>query len=174
MKKPPVKVPVMLLMNPVCFLAFVGGVGLLRKAPGTISSIIGVILYLTVLQHVPIRAYVLTILIGFLAGITICQYTYKKLQSHDHPAIGWDEVIGMWITLIGMRAEPTWAWAVLGFILFRIFDIYKPYPINYLDRHLKGGLGIMLDDVVAGVYACICLHIIIAVSTNFINYPITG
>ena len=161
MKASPPKVPVKLLLNPICFISFVGGVGLSPKAPGTLASIVAVILYLAVLESFPVRAYVLFILIAFLIGIAICQYTYKKLESHDHPAIGWDEVIGMWISLIGLRAEPNWLWVIVGFILFRMFDIYKPYPINYIDRHLKGGLGVMLDDVVAGLYACISLHLII-------------
>jgi phosphatidylglycerophosphatase A len=77
---------------------------------------------------------------------------------HDQGALVWDEVIGMWIALF---AAPTqWWWMIVGFALFRLFDIWKPWPVSWADRRVHGGLGVMLDDVVAGVYALVVLQLV--------------
>ena len=96
---------------------------------------------------------------GFGVGVYLCQYTTDALGVHDHSGIVWDEFVGFWITMIA--APLSWKWILLGFVLFRIFDILKPWPVKLADAKLKGGLGIMLDDVLAGLYALACLQLIL-------------
>ena len=96
---------------------------------------------------------------GFALGVWICDRTARDLGVHDHPAIVWDEVIGYFVTMI--TAPPGWVWIVAGFALFRLFDILKPWPIRWIDRHVHGGVGIMLDDVLAGVFAWLSMQLII-------------
>lgn len=95
----------------------------------------------------------------FVLGIYLCGQTAKDLGVHDHPGIVWDEFVGLFVTLIGI--QPVWTHLLLGFILFRIFDILKPWPIGWLDRQVEGGLGIMLDDLLAGVYAWLVLQLVL-------------
>jgi phosphatidylglycerophosphatase A len=92
---------------------------------------------------------VVLILAGF--GVWLCDRVARELGVHDHPGIVWDEWVGFLITM--WLAPAGWGWLLLGFVLFRFFDIVKPWPINLLDRSVQGGWGIMLDDIVAGVYA---------------------
>ena len=98
------------------------------------------------------------LLMTFAAGIYLCDRSSKLLGVHDHGGIVWDEFVGYWITML--LAPSGWLWIVMGFFLFRLFDILKPFPINILDKHVHGGLGIILDDVLAGIFACICLQLI--------------
>lgn len=91
-----------------------------------------------------------------LAGFWICGKTARDVGVHDHPAIVWDEVAGFYITMIG--AAISWQSLLVGFLLFRFFDIAKPGPIRILDRKLHGGLGIMADDLLAGIFSLICLQ----------------
>lgn len=143
------------LKNPVVFIALGLGSGLAPKAPGTAGTLLAVPLYLA-MQNMSLALYAaITVAITAL-GIWICSYTAKKLEVRDHPAIVIDEIAGFLIT---MFAVPTgWVWLVTGFILFRLFDILKPWPISWLDRNLKGGTGIMLDDVAAGLAASGLIH----------------
>jgi len=143
--------------NPIHFVAFGFGSGLSPKAPGTAGTVVAVILYL-LLSQLPLTAYVLMLLITFVAGIYLCDRSSKLLGVHDHGGIVWDEFVGYWIAML--LAPTGWIWIIVGFILFRLFDILKPFPINYLDKHVHGGLGIMLDDVLAGIFALICLQLI--------------
>lgn len=124
--------------------------------PGTIGTLVGVILFL-VLPVLDWRMYLGITLVGFVAGIFLCGYTAKTLGVHDHPAIVWDEIVGYFITMC--MVPKSWIWILSGFILFRIFDIFKPWPISIADKKLKGGLGIMLDDLIAGVFALIIIQI---------------
>ena len=134
------------------------GSGLLPKAPGTYGTLAAIPVYLLVSQFES-PVYLLVTLMMFIAGIYICGYTSKKLGGEDHPAIVWDEIVGFLITMI--MVPVGWMWILAGFLLFRLFDILKPWPISVLDRRLKGGIGIMLDDVLAGVFAALVLHFII-------------
>lgn len=112
------------------------------------------------MASLPLTAYVLLCIAMLLLGIWICGRTARDLGVHDHQGIVWDEFVGFWIT---MTAVPlAWQWVVLGFILFRLFDILKPWPIRWVDKHVHGGLGIMLDDVLAGILAAICMQLILA------------
>jgi phosphatidylglycerophosphatase A len=136
--------------NPAHLLAFGLGAGAAPKAPGTAGTLVAVPLYLLV-SGLPLWGYLAITVAAFLAGIWICGRTAEDLGTHDHPGIVWDEVVGFLVT---MTAAPAgWAWLVAGFALFRGFDILKPWPIHWLDARVGGGLGIMLDDLAAGLFA---------------------
>lgn len=139
-----------LLKRPACFLAYGFGSGLSPKAPGTAGTVIALPLY-WLIQDVNVWLYLLITLLAFVAGIWICQQAVNWLKQDDPSAVVWDEIVGYLVTMI---AAPTgWQWMLLGFVLFRIFDIWKPWPVALADRKLHGGLGIMLDDVIAGILA---------------------
>jgi phosphatidylglycerophosphatase A len=143
--------------NPVHFLAYGFGAGLSPKAPGTAGTVAAIPLYLLLILLVGPWSYGAFTVAAFFAGIYICGYTAARLQSDDPGPVVWDEVVGYLIT---MAYVPFGAlWMLAGFLLFRLFDIWKPWPIRWLDRHVKGGLGIMLDDVVAAVFARLLLGI---------------
>lgn len=141
--------------NPVHFLAFGFGSGLAPFAPGTFGTVAGLVLYLGIM-HLDWWSYLIVVLVAVITGVEICGRTASDLGVHDHPGIVWDEIAGIWITLIA--APPGWLWIGAGFVLFRVFDIIKPWPIGVIDRKLSGGLGIMLDDVIAGLFALACLQ----------------
>ncbi|MGL5948368.1 MAG: phosphatidylglycerophosphatase A family protein [Aeromonas sp.] len=143
------------LTNPWHFLALGFGSGFSPKAPGTMGTLAAVPLY-WLLSGLPLAAYGALLVLGFLLGIVICQRATDAIGQADHGAIVWDEVIGFGVTMLA--APAGWPWIVLGFVLFRLFDVLKPWPISWLDRHIHGGLGIMLDDVLAGVFACAALQ----------------
>lgn len=145
-----------LLRSPIQFLAFGFGSGLFPKAPGTAGTVVAVPLYWLV-SGWSLPLYTLFILVTGLLGIWICGVASRQLKVHDHPGIVWDEFVGYWITMWAMPVD--WLWAVAGFLVFRVFDIVKPWPISVLDRKVKGGLGIMVDDILAGVLACATLHL---------------
>ncbi len=146
----------MKIKHPIHILAFGFGSGLAPVAPGTFGTLVGILFYL------PMRELTLPLYLGItvflsLVGIWLCGRTATDLGVHDHPGIVWDEIVGYLITMIA--APQGWGWIVAGFLLFRLFDITKPWPIMAIDKGLGGGMGIMLDDVLAGIYACVCLHI---------------
>jgi len=143
------------LKNPINLAAFGFGSGCFPKAPGTAGTLAALLLYVP-LQYLPFYYYLGFIVFTFVLGIWLCDKASRALGVHDHGGIVWDEFVGYWITMIA--APEGLLWMVLGFVLFRIFDIWKPQPIAYLDKHVHGGLGIMLDDVLAGVYALLILQ----------------
>ena len=151
------KLPEGFLKNPINFFAFGFGSGCAPKAPGTFGTLVGVVIY-CLLPAMPVSLFLLFILISFIVGIYFCEKASRALGVHDHGGIVWDEFVGFWITMI---AAPTgWQWLLIGFCLFRLFDIWKPQPIKYLDEKVTGGFGIMLDDVVAGIYALAILQML--------------
>lgn len=138
------------MRKPTHLLAFGFGSGLLPKAPGTFGTLAAIPVYL-LMQPLSLWLYLLLLIAGFLLGVWICDQTSKDLGVHDHAGIVWDEIIGY---LLAMAFVPLGIWWVLiGFGLFRFFDILKPWPIGWLDKRVGGGLGIMLDDLVAGLFA---------------------
>lgn len=145
-----------MLRNPLHLLSLGFGSGLSPHAPGTMGTLVAVPLYL-MLSRLELIAYLIAIASGFILGIYVCHYTSKALEVHDHSGIVWDEIIGYWIAMIAVPA-PTWQWILTGFVLFRFFDIVKPWPVNLADKHLPGGFGIMIDDVLAGLYAFACIQ----------------
>lgn len=156
-----VRIPARLLLNPLHLLSLGFGSGLSPRAPGTCGTLVAVPLFLG-LAYLPLVWYLLVLLIAFAFGVFICEYTSRALGVHDHPGIVWDELVGYWITMLAVPAE--WLWILLGFVLFRLFDIWKPWPVRIADKTLKGGFGIMIDDVLAGVYALSCVHLVLWIS----------
>jgi phosphatidylglycerophosphatase A len=132
------------------------GSGLAPKAPGTAGTLIAVPLYLLLSQLV-MWQYLAVVLVLLVAGIWICDTTAKQMGVHDDPSIVWDEIVGYLITMIA--SPPGWFWIVAGFVLFRLFDILKPWPIRYIDQKVQGGFGIMLDDVLAAIFALVVLQV---------------
>lgn len=149
-------IPTALLRNPVHLLSLGFGSGLAPKAPGTAGTLVAVLLYLP-LQSLSLPVYLLVVVAMALAGIWLCGQTARALGVQDHPAIVWDEFAGYLLT---MTAAPAgWAWMVAGFLLFRLFDIWKPWPIRWLDKNLKGGAGVMADDLLAGLFSLTLIQI---------------
>ncbi len=142
------------LKDPVNLLAFGLGTGLAPKAPGTFGSLFGVaIAWWTLPLGLESRIVVAIALIA--SGFWICGESARRMGVHDHPGIVWDEIAAMYLVLLVAPPGIT-AWA-LGFGLFRLFDIWKPWPIRDLDHRLGGGPGIMLDDLVAALYTAVLL-----------------
>jgi phosphatidylglycerophosphatase A len=142
------------LKDPVLFAAFGFGTGLAPFAPGTVGSLPAFVLaWFTLELSLELRVLVLIALI--LAGIWICGEAARRIGVHDHPGIVWDEIAGQYMVLL-VAPVSVFAWA-LSFGLFRLFDIWKPWPIRDLDHRLGGGTGIMLDDLVAALYAALIL-----------------
>ena len=147
-----------ILANPIHLLAFGFGAGLSPKAPGTMGTIVAVLIYL-LLPSMPPIIYAGLVLLSFVFGIWICAKTAEDLGVHDHGGIVWDEFVGYWITMF--MAPSGLFWVLLGFVLFRLLDIFKPWPIKWADKELAGGLGIMLDDVLAGIMAALCMQALV-------------
>ena len=149
------RVPATAFKNPIHFLAIGLGSGAAPKAPGTWGTVMAVVLYIP-LSLISLPQYIAVVVVASLIGIYLCGRTSQDWGVHDHGGIVWDEFVGFWITMIAV--PPTWYWILAGFILFRLFDIWKPWPISYCDQHVHGGLGIMLDDILAGLIALGILH----------------
>ncbi len=144
------KTPASIWRNPIHFLAFGLGSGAAPKAPGTFGTLAAIPLWL-LFADLPILSYIAVIVVASLVGIWLCGQTSKDLGVHDHGGIVWDEFVGLWITYIAL--PEGWVWVLFGFLLFRLFDIWKPWPIGWADSKVSGGLGIMLDDILAGFMA---------------------
>tara|TARA_R110000782_G_scaffold15189_5_gene44571 strand:+ start:4740 stop:5228 length:489 start_codon:yes stop_codon:yes gene_type:complete len=152
------QVPAKLLLNPAHCLSLGFGSGLAPKMPGTMGTLIGVVLFI-LLPSLDWKLYLGIVTIAFIMGVFLCDYTAKALNVHDHPGIVWDEIVGYFITML--MVPKSWLWILVGFVLFRLFDILKPWPISIADKKVHGGFGIMLDDVIAGIFALIIIQIIL-------------
>lgn len=148
-------VPPSVFRNPVHFLAFGLGSGAAPVAPGTFGTLAAVPLYL-LLAQLPLLLYLLAVLLAFAVGVWLCGRCAADLGEHDHGGIVWDEFVGYWLTMLA--APEGWQWVLAGFVLFRFFDVLKPFPISYFDRHIHGGFGIMFDDALAGSFAWFVLQ----------------
>ncbi|WP_416456131.1 phosphatidylglycerophosphatase A family protein [Saccharophagus degradans] len=144
-----------LLQDPRLLLAFGFGSGLSPIMPGTMGTLVALPIYY-LMAPLNIWLYIALVVLSILIGNYLCGYAAKKLKVHDHPGIVWDEFAGMWITMIAVPFN--WQTLLAGFVLFRIFDMVKPWPISLADKHIHGGVGIMFDDVLAGFAALACLH----------------
>jgi len=120
------------------------------------GTLIGVLLFI-LLPVLDWKLYLGIVVLAFIVGVFLCDYTAKALNVHDHPGIVWDEIVGYFITMF--MVPKGWLWIVIGFVLFRFFDILKPWPISITDKKVQGGLGIMLDDVIAGIFALLIIQI---------------
>lgn len=154
-----VRVPVrwsQLTADPVLLLAFGFGSGLSPKAPGTAGTLLAVPLVAAAAMLSKMSFIVITLAM-IVVGIWLCGEAARRLETHDHPGIVWDEFAGLFVTFLWF--PPGLPELLLGFVLFRIFDIWKPWPIREMDHRIPGGLGIMLDDVIAGVFAALVLAV---------------
>ncbi|MCP4409990.1 MAG: phosphatidylglycerophosphatase A [Gammaproteobacteria bacterium] len=144
--------------HPVHLLAFGFGVGLSPLFPGTLGTLVAVPLYL-LLQPLPLTIYLCVTGVLLISGIWICGYTSRALAMHDYKGIVWDELVGYLITM--MMAPQGWFWVATGFFIFRFFDILKPWPVGWIDHQLQGGVGIMMDDVLAAFYSFVVLQLLV-------------
>ncbi|CDZ77420.1 Phosphatidylglycerophosphatase A [Legionella massiliensis] len=144
--------------DPAYFIAFGFGSGLMSVAPGTWGTLAAVPLYL-LLAGQSLTVYLLFTLAAFILGVWVSDKVSRELGVHDYSGIVWDEVVGYLLT---MTMVPVGLfWMIAGFLLFRLFDIWKPQPIGLVDERVKGGLGIMLDDVLAAVPAWLILQLLV-------------
>lgn len=150
-------VPKAVWKNPFYFIAFGFGSGTIPIAPGTFGTLAAIPFYL-LLRPLPLSLYVLFTIFFIAASSWLCERVSREIQSHDHPGMCIDEFVGFFVTMI--NAPHGWTWIILGFLLFRIFDIWKPGPIKWLDEKIHGGFGMILDDVVAGLFAMVIIQII--------------
>jgi len=135
-------------------LAFGFGSGLSPVAPGTAGSLVAVPLALPLIL-LPLSAALGVIAAAFVFGVWLCGRVGRRLGVHDHSGIVFDEFVGLWLVLVCVPFH--WAWWLAAFVLFRIFDAAKPWPIGWFDRRIHGGLGVMLDDLLAAGFALACL-----------------
>ncbi|GAK16621.1 LOW QUALITY PROTEIN: phosphatidylglycerophosphatase A [Vibrio sp. JCM 19053] len=151
------------LKNPWHLLATGFGSGLSPFIPGTMGTLAAVPFFL-LLAQLPFTAYVIVVLISCVIGIQICQVTSADMKVHDHGSIVWDEFAGFWITMSIVPALniplTEWKWLITGFILFRFFDMVNLGQLGGLDKRVHGGLGIMVDDIVAGIMAGVALFLV--------------
>ncbi|MEE4245978.1 MAG: phosphatidylglycerophosphatase A [Kangiellaceae bacterium] len=140
------------MTHPIYCLAFGLGSGLAPKAPGTFGTLLAIPLFWFMASW-PMLGYLAAVVFLAAIGIYLCGETARALHIHDHPGIVWDEIVGYLIAMIPLSND--WRAMLLGFALFRFFDIIKPWPIKWADAKVKGGLGIMLDDIIAGIFAAI-------------------
>ncbi len=146
------------LGHPAGWIATALGAGLSPRAPGTAGSAVALLPWWFLLRGLPLAGYLVIVVLGFALGVWACGVADRRLGQHDQGALVWDEVIGMWITLTA--APAGWIWMLVGFGLFRLFDIWKPWPVCVADRRVGGGLGVMLDDVLAAIYALVVLQLV--------------
>lgn len=162
--KPPAR---LILTTPEHLIAFGFGAGLARKAPGTFGTLVGLPFWFA-LQGLPLPAFGLALLLLFVFGCWVCGESARLLGVHDYGGIVFDEIVGFLIACIPLLPAlgeplpgPAPLWLLASFGLFRLFDILKPWPISALDRRVKGGFGIMIDDVLAGFAAAVVLALVL-------------
>lgn len=144
--------------NPIHFLAFGFGSGLSPVGPGTMGTLAAIPIYL-LFNYLPLPYYILFTIVATLFAIWICDKSAKDIGVHDYSGIVLDEIVGfLWVMI---AVPPKWYWILAGFLLFRLFDIWKPFPISWVDQHAKGGFGIVIDDVIAAVYAWVFLQVLV-------------
>lgn len=151
--------PKFVFSHPAHFLSFGFGSGLSPVAPGTAGTLVTFPLYWLMQQWISGTAILVVILLMFIVGVWACQYTGQALGVSDHGGIVWDEIVAFLLVLhFSPQTLPGYASA---FLLFRLFDIWKPFPIRYADQHIHGGFGVMFDDLLAAVYALACLLLLV-------------
>jgi phosphatidylglycerophosphatase A len=145
------------LRTPAGFLAFGFGAGLSSFAPGTVGTV-AAIPFAILLKYLPPAGFWVMLAVTFMAGVWLCDVASKRLGQHDPGGIVWDEMVAYWLTVAFLPV--TWTWWLAAFVLFRFFDILKPWPIKLVEKRFGGGLGIMLDDIVAAAYAMVILALV--------------
>ena len=154
-----------ILTHPAGWIASGFGSGLSPVAPGTAGSAVALIPWFA-LRELPLPMFAAVLVAAFALGVWASNIVVAKLHIDDPGVIVWDEFVGQWITLAPLLwIARAWPWIIVGFVLFRLFDICKPWPVSWADRTIKDGLGVMLDDVLAGIYAAIVLGIVLRYAT---------
>ncbi|AKZ66128.1 phosphatidylglycerophosphatase A [Candidatus Palibaumannia cicadellinicola] len=154
------------LFNPLHLLATGFGSGMFYWMPGTAGSLVAIPLWWILISLFHWSCNVLILIFSIILGIYVCHKTACHIGVHDHSCIVLDELVGMWITLI-MLPNNNIIWIIIGFILFRYLDICKPGPIIWCHRKIKGGIGIIIDDVIAGIIAAIIIRMIYSLGSFF-------
>lgn len=149
------------LLNPIHLISVGFGSGLFAKAPGTCGTVAAIPMYLLLNKYTTLNEYLAIICLSFILGVYFCDLTAKKMETHDHGAIVWDEIVGYFITMIASPVSPLSI--IAGFVLFRFFDIKKPWIIKWADKNIAGGLGIMFDDVLAGIASMFCMWLLFGI-----------
>jgi phosphatidylglycerophosphatase A len=147
-----------ILTNPIHLIAFGFGSGLAPKAPGTFGTLVAIPIYL-LLEPLSLKNFIIVLVLLSLFSFYIAGKSAQLLGIHDHGGIVIDEICGYLVTMT--LAPSGWQWVICGFILFRIFDILKPWPINIMDKKISGGAGIVIDDLMAGIYALLSLELLV-------------
>lgn len=148
----------LLFAHPAHFFSLGLGSGLSPVAPGTAGSLLAIPLFMVLAHFLTLPALLAVTVLAFAVGVWFCEVTGRALGMSDHGGIVWDEIVAMWLILA--FTPPTWLWFGVAFLLFRLFDIWKPFPIRYFDQHVKGGFGVMLDDLLAAGYALAALKLL--------------
>lgn len=146
--------PSALLRHPWGWVATGFGSGLAPFAPGTFGSLAALLPWL-LLRELPLALVFTVIIVCFVLGVLASEWVMVRLGKGDPGCVVIDEWVGLWIAL--SVAPPGWVWLLAGFLLFRLFDIAKPWPVGWLERRLKGGVGVMADDAAAGLMAALVL-----------------
>lgn len=148
-----------LLARPVCMLGFGFGSGLAPKAPGTFGTLPAIpIAFLLAVVGVSVWMWLAVSLVLFIGGVFICSETERQLGIQDYGGIVWDEIAAM-VLILGF-VPFTWGWWLAAFVVFRILDAVKPWPIKWFDARIHGGLGIMLDDLIAALFSLVVLRLL--------------
>jgi phosphatidylglycerophosphatase A len=147
-----------LFSHPAHLLSFGFGSGLARKAPGTFGTLVAFPMYWFLAPRLSDAVFIFVLIWAFAIGVWVCDKTGKALGVADYGGMVWDEIVAFMLVLF--FTPPGWQWALLAFVLFRFFDIFKPQPIRYFDAHWHGGLGVMFDDLLAAGYALLCMALI--------------
>ncbi|HHR6130612.1 TPA: phosphatidylglycerophosphatase A [Providencia alcalifaciens] len=147
------------MRNPWHLLATGFGSGLSPIVPGTMGSLAAIPFWL-LMDKLPVWSLWIIIVVGFWFGCWICQRTSDDMRIHDHGSIVWDEFIGMWITLMAIPVVSI-QWVLTGFLIFRVYDMWKPWPIRIFDRRVSGGFGIMIDDIIAAIFAYVTIWLLV-------------
>lgn len=157
------------LKNPVHFMAVGFGSGLIKPAPGTWGSLLAMFLFLGI-ALLPIKVQIALIVVAAIAGCFICGKAALDSGEHDHSAIVWDEFVGYWIGALFLPYHIIWFF--VAFLFFRFFDIVKPFPIGFVDKRVKGGVGIMIDDIIAGLFTMGSMYLVIEGYQLYLQYGV--
>jgi phosphatidylglycerophosphatase A len=147
-----------LMTHPLGWVATGFGSGLSPRAPGTVGSLVALLPWWLLLRHLPLPAYLAMLALTFALGCWAAHWVIRATKIEDPGLVVWDEFVGLWIALL--LAPPGWIWMAVAFALFRLFDIWKPWPVSWADDKLHGGFGAMLDDALAGAYALLVLQLL--------------
>lgn len=144
------------LSHPAGWIASGFGAGLSPRAPGTVGSLLALLPWWLLVRPLSLPIQLLVLAIAFGIGVWAANWVIAKTGIADPSVVVWDEFVGLWIALLLVPAG--WPWLLAGFALFRLFDIWKPWPVSWADQKLHGGFGVMLDDMFAGLYALLILQ----------------